>query len=275
LFSNEEVRVRGFNDLRVKGLKEVLKMKKILMALLVTGVLLSTTTAAHAVLSAEGRYWFTTLDSNVTYNDVLVGTEIDLIDDLGVEDSKAFTEGRIALKMGKHNLRYSYAKLSWKGDKALSRTINFGGETYAATTQVNSTLDIGYHRLGYEYDLFDTLSNKIGLIFDIKYLDLNVNIKAAVGGTDKTLSSQIPIPTIGAIVKINMPALFSVTAEATGITLGSTGYLYDAEAMVSFHPLPFVNLSGGYRMFVMDFEYDNDKFAFDLTGPFLSLGASF
>ncbi len=69
--------------------------------------------------------------------------------------------------------------------------------------------------------------------------------------------------------------IFSVGGEITGITLGSSAYLVDAEAAVNIKPAPFVIISGGYRIFKMHAENDDDLAEVSLSGPFLSLRADF
>ena len=67
--------------------------------------------------------------------------------------------------------------------------------------------------------------------------------------------------------------IFSVGGEITGISPGPSRTV-DAEAAVNLKPAPFVIISGGYRIFKMHAESDNDL-AEVLSGPFLSLRADF
>ncbi|MEE8185759.1 MAG: hypothetical protein V3T96_05155 [Thermodesulfobacteriota bacterium] len=247
-------------------------MKRLQIFAVAIFLLILSSSTAHALLKVEGRYWFSSLDSEIKYTEAgIMGTEINLIDDLGMDDSENFQEGRITLEMGNHKLRYAYTPLSWDGQKSVADPIQFGGETFSAL--VDSSLDIKYHRLGYEYDFLDVLDNKIGVIFEIKYFDIDARLKAT--GIDESTTAKVPIPTIGVTGQVAIPFLFSVGGELSGITLGSRGYLFDGEVVFNFHPLPLITISGGYRILKMKLEEGDDKALFDLKGPFLVLRAGF
>ncbi len=231
---------------------------------------------AHALVKVEGRYWFTDLDSSVKVTEGnIIGTEIDVVDDLGVDDKKNFWEGRITLELGSHKLRYGYMPMKWDGQKTISQDIVFKGKTYTASTVVDSEMEIKYHRLAYEYDIIDTLDNRLGIIFEVKYFDINASLRDTTLVLDESESLDVPLPTVGVAVNVGLPFLLNVGGEVTGMTLGSYGYMVDAEAMVNFEPLPFVTLSGGYRYLKLHVAVDDDEGDFTLSGPYLVLRAGF
>ncbi|MEK7842089.1 MAG: hypothetical protein AAB197_05385 [Deltaproteobacteria bacterium] len=241
-------------------------MKKILLAALVMlfGLMYST---ANAIVHVEGRYWFTSLESSVKVTDLgAIGTEINLVDTLGVDDKKNFWEGRIDLNLFDHHLRYAYMPMSWKGTKNITQSINFAGQTYTANASVDSKLDVLYQRLGYEYDIINLLGNKLGVIIDLKLLSVDASLKTT--GINKSYSKTAPVPTIGMAAQVGLPFLFSVGAEVTGIAYNGN-HLIDGEASVNFEPIPFTTISGGYRMFDLKLENGDNKVDFKLNGPFL------
>ncbi|MBI3753616.1 MAG: hypothetical protein HY266_06190 [Deltaproteobacteria bacterium] len=244
-------------------------MKKILLPVVVFAVSLFAYSSAEAIVHVEGRYWFTTLDSKVTVTDAgIIGTEINAADTLGMDKSKNFWEGRIDLNLGSHHLRYAYLPLSWDGHKTLIQSVTFKGATYTASTMVDSKLDIVYQRLGYRYDIIDMLGNQLGIIFDIKLLGINAQLKDPALSLDKSYSLTVPVPTIGVGAQIGLPFLFSIGAEVTGIAYGSNSLL-DGEASVNFNPVPFTTISGGYRIFNVEVKDGDNKGSFNLAGPFL------
>src|SRR3989338_10759605 len=140
-------------------------MKRMMLAAVLLAVSVFYALPAEAIVHVEGRYWFTTLESNVKATDLgVIGSEINLVDTLGVDDKKNFWEARIDLNLFDHHLRYGYMPMSWKGQKTITKTINFAGQTYTANASVDSNLDILYQRLGYEYDIINLLGNKLGVI---------------------------------------------------------------------------------------------------------------
>src|SRR3972149_3029492 len=237
-------------------------MKKILLLMVVSALSLFAYSNAEAIVHVEGRYWFTSLDSKVKVTDAsLVGTEIDLVDTLGMDDKKNFWEARVDLNLGSHHLRYAYMPLSWDGSKTITQSINFQGKTYSASTKVDSSLDILYQRLGYRYDIIDTLGNKIGIIFDVKVLDIDARLNAP--GIDKSYSVTAPIPTVGLGAQIGLPFLFTVGAEVTGIAYNGN-HLIDGEALTNRHPIPVVPGARAEPVVAGTREVGDDKVDFKL-----------
>ena len=249
-------------------------MKKLLFGLAVLALTLSISTDASAWVEAEARYWFPTLDANFQSSDLgVIGTNIDLVKDLGLDEDESFYEGRVTLNFGKHRLRYGFMPLEWDATKTITIPITFGGQTFNVSDLVDTTLKADYHRLGYEYDFIDVLNNRLGVIFEVKYFDFEAGLKAT--GIDVAESLKAPIPTIGLAAQVGLPSMFSIAGEVTGIGLGSDLYLYDAEVGVVLTPAPFVRISAGYRIFELHIEDDDDEATLTLSGPYVMLKADF
>ncbi|MBI5047681.1 MAG: hypothetical protein HZB54_01840 [Deltaproteobacteria bacterium] len=249
-------------------------MRKILLVFTVFAVSFFMYSSAEAIVHVEGRYWFTSLNSKVKATETsLIGTEIDLVDTLGMDKSKNFWEAKIDLNLLSHHLRYSYMPLSWSGQKTITQSVNFAGTTYTANARVDSKLDIIYQRVGYRYDIIDTLGNKLGIVLDVKILDIKTNLKTT--GVDKPYSpGTLPIPTIGLGAQVGLPSLLSVGGEVTGIAYGNN-QLIDWEVFVNFNPVPFTTISGGYRTFGLNVKDKDNKVDFSLAGPFLMVNVGF
>ena len=232
--------------------------------------------AASAVVDVEGRYWFSSVDSNIKVSSgSIIGTDIDAVSDLGIDDKKNFLEGRIRLEAGSHSLRYGFVPLTWDGSKTISQSIVFNGKTYSASTTVETDIKITYHRLGYQYDFVDLLDNRFGVILELKYFDAESRLRAPALGFNEAESVKVPLPTVGLAAQVGLPFLVNIGGEITGMGIGSKAYLVDAEAAVNFKPAPFIVLSGGYRIFKLHLEDSGNTADFILKGPFLMLKADF
>ncbi len=244
--------------------------------LFATAFILFSGSRAYALVDLEGRYWFTDMDASLRISEgSVIGTDIDVVDDLGVDDKKNFWEGRITLELGNHKIRYGFTSFSWDGKKTITKSIVFAGKTYTASTSVESSLDIVYHRVGYEYDFIDTLDNRIGVILEVKYFDIDSALKASALGYDESESLGVPLPAVGVTVQVGLPFLLTVGGEITGITVGSQGYLVDGEAGVNFKPIPLLTITGGYRYLTLHVENEDDEGDFTLSGPYIMLRADF
>lgn len=246
-------------------------MKKILIAVIAVLAVMLASQSAYALVNFEvgGRYWYTNLDTEVNVTEAAIaGTDINLVEDVNLEEKKGFMEGSIKLGLGGHNLRYSYLPMSWEGQNVLQRKIQFSGKTYNVGGQASAELTINYHRFGYEYDIVDSLGSKFGLIFEVKYLEVEASLKEAITLTDESGAFRVPLPAVGVVAQAGIPGGFSIGGEVTGISLGTEAYFVDAEGAVNFSPAPFFIASVGYRYIGVHVEADNDMVDLKISGPF-------
>ncbi|HHL40144.1 MAG TPA: hypothetical protein ENJ37_06530 [Deltaproteobacteria bacterium] len=246
-----------------------------IIAVAALSVLALGATDASAFLKVEGRYWLVGLgaDMNVSGGGSR-GSYLDLAEDLGMDDQENFFEGRVEVGLLKnHKLRYAYMPMSWDGGKTLNADITYNGVTYLSNTAVTSELDVVYHRLGYEYDLVDTLGNRLGVIFEVKYFDIDTAVSAATNGRSE--SYMLILPAVGVTAQVGLPLLAKLEGEITAFTMGSYGYAVDAEAGVNVSPLPFITIAGGYRYLIVSSNQGDDEFDIAFQGPFVALRAGF
>ncbi len=227
-------------------------------------------------IELEGRYWRPKLDSTVKVEDNGIGTEIKLVDDLGMESRKDFYEGRAQIKFAKkHKFNLSYIPIRWEAAKNITKTIQFAGKTYSAGTRVQSKLDLQLVKGGYEYDFLAGKYGFLGASFDVMAANADVELKAPAILLDQEEEQLLPIPMIGLKGRIYPVKWVNVTGSVAGLPLGSYGYILDAEASVTINPVNYVGISGGYRYLRAKAEYQNDLFNFTLDGPFVALNIRF
>ncbi len=229
---------------------------------------------AMALIEAEARYWLSDLDAEVKVTESgLTGTTIDMEEDLGVDREENFLEARLTLQKGKHSIRYAFVPMSWDGKKTIPRSINFAGRTYSVSTAVTSSLDVDYHRLGYQYDFMSVAGNRLGIIAELKYLDIDASLKSAT--IDESESLAVGFPAVGVAFRLGLPALFSIEGELTGMTYGGDAHFVDGEVGLNIKPMPLMTISGGYRYLQLYAENDDDKVDLELTGPFIMFRVGF
>jgi len=254
----------------------MLKVRKALILVFVFAIVFVCNSNVDANMGGEVRYWFTTLDSEVKItDDALVGTKIDLEDDLGVDEKEDFVEFRVFYKSGKHKLRYSFVSMSWEGEKTTTKTLLFSGKTYSATAFVQTELDIDYHRLGYEYLIIEKDKYNVGFIFEVKYFDLDARVRAIGAGLDESESVGIPLPAIGLSFNAQLFKDITFEAEFTGFTVGSAAYVYDAELLIGYRAHKNILLSAGLKTFTLHGDDEDDEIDFKVGGPFVMVRATF
>ncbi len=262
-------------------------MKRLLTAVLLSMVILLQYSIVFAeegvgdkfILELEGRYWIPKLKANLKLSDYntmgveILGTDINIKDDLGIKDENFFS-GRLILKLGNSKIRFSYLPIRYEGDKQVTQSVSFGGTTYTAGTTVKTELKADMYDLTYEYDALKTELGFLGIIIGVKYFDLYAKLEST--GFKEEGKGQAPIPVIGLAGRIYPIKYFNVSGEITGLTVGKAS-IYDAEAAININPIQYVGISGGYRIIRFSAEGDNekDKATLRLHGPFVALMVRF
>ncbi len=247
--------------------------KKTLMVLVFFAVTLASSDAL-AFVHIEGRYWFTNMSDKVNVsNQGLTGSDINFTEDLGMKGKKNFWETMVSLELEDHQLRYSFMPLEWDGSRSISSPVNFNGTAFSGA--VNSTLRVDYHRLGYKYDFIDLLGNALGVIVEFKYFRTSAGLSAPDLGSGSSRGLNVFFPAVGVAGRLGLPFQMNIGGEVTGMVLNEKQYMVDGEAAFNIEAVPFVTISGGYRILRVYLEKHDDRMGFNLTGPFVLLRAGF
>ncbi len=223
-----------------------------------------------------GAYWKPNLDSTVKIVNNNIGTSINLVNDLGFDENKAFGEARLQIKFFDRNkLNFSYLPLKWDGDQVLTQTIQFNGATYSVGTQVQSQLDMKLFKAGYEFDFITGGYGFLGATFDVMVADVHIDLNAPAQAIDEKHNAIVPIPMFGVSGRLNFIKWMGLTARVSGLPAGGYGYVVDAEGSLDINPVKFVGISGGYRYFRAQATYQDNKSDYKLDGPFVALKIRF
>ncbi len=197
--------------------------------------------------------------------------DVDMERDLGVSDTTA-NNFYVAIEHPVPflpNLRLERTRLSESRTNTLSESISFEGETYTASTEIDSKFDLSHTDYTGYYEILDGLgwlSADVGLT--IRQFDGEISIKERSGSADESVTLDVPVPLLYGRGQFDLPmAPFPL---AVG---GMINYLSIGGATVSDHrlyiaaaaPWP-VELGGelGYRRFHMELD-DVDDLDADMT----------
>jgi hypothetical protein len=203
----------------------------------------------------------------------VIGTDIDLISDFGIED-ESFPEFRATLKPGrKHKIRFQYVPVSYEGDTILRREIVFEGRTFAFQVPASAALDWKLWRFGYEWDFVSRERGYVGMIAELKYNDVKAEI--AGGGLIEVGEQRAPIPALGITGRGYVTSFISITGEFTGFKLPES---FNDEFIVEFWDFDLygtvnigrnVGVQGGYRSIDAEYLVDRDVGQLNLKGLYL------
>ena len=228
-------------------------------------------------LGVRGYYWFPELSGVIRVDDAgIVGTELDLEDDLGI-DNESYPVIEVLAGIGKHHLSLAYYNLDYDGDTVLTKDIYFNGELFHANERVVSNLKYDNYDVMYRYDLIDLenflAGGSLGLVARVMVFDGSTSIASATVTTKEDFTA--PIPMVGANFHVGiLKDILEARVLVTGIGY-SDNTAFDGQAEISLTPFPFMDIHGGYRFLKIDVEEDDVKFDFDNSGLYVALTVSF
>jgi hypothetical protein len=260
-------------------------MRRIATLFVLSAVLLSAHSAAAFEIGAKGAYWLPEfsgtfrLDSNG-----IVGTPVDLADDLGIKDDNPFF-GEVWLWIGDHHLILSGMKVDYSGEEILSRDIIFGGQTFVVGGRAYTSLKYNMLDLAYQYDLID-LENplggfSLGPILQVKYLDGKVevggdgDVNGVTGHVEESETFKFPIPMIGLGTHVGVLANW-LELRGRAVGMGYQGdSILDLQGELALTPFPFLDIVGGYRYFSIDVDRDDVLLDYRQSGPYVGAALVF
>jgi len=233
--------------------------------------------SAAVELGVRGYYWLPDLDGDVSYKgDGTPGTELDLMDDLGME-RESYPMIEVFAGFGDHHLSFTYYKADYSGSETLEETIEFGGATYTAGVDVDTTLEYTVMDFAYQWDVIDLenflAGGSLGLVGKVKYLDITAGVESDVESEEADISA--PIPMLG--VNVHVGILLDVIEARLQVTgMGYSGFsVVEFLGDVSYTPFPFMDIHAGYRSFSMNVDVDDVEANLLTAGPYVALTIGF
>lgn len=203
------------------------------------------------------------------------GDEIDVEDDLGYDDD--YHRG-FALRFAHPipvipNLRLRYNDIEHEGEGEIRSTTQFGGETYVASEDVDSRIDLTH----YDYTVFYTAPVPVvtlDLGFNVKHFDGEFDLEGQDSGTRESFDIDEFLPMLHARGHVDLP----LTGLGAGAEINYVSYdgdsARDVEAYLKYSVEP-AYVEGGYRELAVDVDADDLNVDTDLGGPFVRVGVGF
>ena len=198
------------------------------------------------------------------------GTDVDLVEDLNVE-RKRLGKFNVVLRPGrKHKFRFEYLPVQYEAEAVVQREFVFNGQRYNIGLPVNTDATFKTYRFGYEFDFVTKSRGYAGVLIDMKYSDVNVELNSPIGLEFTTAGALIP--TIGGAGRAYLARNVAVGGEMTFFRVpDNLSDTYDASYTdYEFYGLVnFTNNVGatlGYKSIDAFYEVDNDSGALQFKG---------
>ncbi len=228
--------------------------------------------------SASVEHWQADLSGDIQFDVTGVpGSEIDLIDTLGVEEHASTLIYRGQLGRGAWQLDGKYFELDYEGFNTLSQEITFSGNTFVVDSDVASEIDLRVASGVLKVCLVDSPYLALGPVVGVEYAKLDASI-ASVAPFALSISDELEavVPVVGGALVARLPLrsgleLF-VEGDAAGL-MGSydelDGTFLDLGGRGGLRIGSWLSVGAGYRYYEADFETDGEEDAsVELRGPF-------
>jgi hypothetical protein len=221
-------------------------------------------------------YWFPDLDAKIRTTSGGLTDEFDAKNDLGVGDEN-FPSGEAFLRVGRVHFRVGYTPVSFDGNKQITRDITFNGQTFTANDNVITDMDLKMVDGEFQFDILRpdvAVANfNIGIILKVKYVDGKVELRSST--QKKAKDFKAPIPMVGLCAGVGfLKNMVRADARVTGVAY-SGNHLYEGDGYVSFSPLPFFSIQGGYKIIDLKIDEDDIIAKMKMKGPYVGAQLSF
>jgi hypothetical protein len=196
------------------------------------------------------------------------GTKISAEDDLGLDDRETLPWLDMRIRLSRRNLiDITYYDLSRSGAQTLQFDITFEGETYTASTEVDSFFNSKIWRIAYGYSFMKDNKRELGLLFGLHVTDIEVGINETTGGQSSRAEGTAPLPSFGIQGSVELPKRWRFRGWGQVFALDFEdfkGSLVNVTATVEHDTFKHVGFGFGWSYFGFDLEAD----ASDLDGEF-------
>lgn len=123
----------------------------------------------------------------------ILGTDVDLISDLGIE-KKRLGKLDLVLKPGKkHRLRYQHLPITYTTDAfPVTREFVFNGQRYRVGLPVTTNVDFTTDTFGYTFDFLHFARGFVGAGVNVMLANIDVSLESPIGAEFVQQSAPIP-----------------------------------------------------------------------------------
>ena len=165
------------------------------------------------------------------------------------------------------NIKVGYSDFGHSGSGKVSKDFNFGGKTFSANSNIDTTFDLKMYDLTLYYEILDNWAN-LDLGVNIKYIDGSLSIKDD-GNLNESTDFQVPVPMVYAKARFDVPTTdLSFQIEGNYISYDGNTF-YDAEAGIRYTLAMGLGLEAGYKTMKLELDdIDDLTMTSDFSGAY-------
>lgn len=142
----------------------------------------------------------------------ILGTDIDLVSDLGIEKHRLGKFNLVLRPAKKHRFKYEHLPIKYDVDAyPVKREFVFNGQRYTIGLPVTTSVNFSTNSLGYEYDFLYFPRFFVGANISAKLTTLDVDLESPIG--NEFFKQTAPIPAVGFIGRGYVTKNVSIESE--------------------------------------------------------------
>lgn len=210
------------------------------------------------------------------------GTQLSFEDDLGFDDSKTMPAFLASMRLGQRwKLEFEYFSLSRDSSRPISKTINWGDQSYTVGTVVSSNFDSDIYRLSAGYSFVKNNQAELGASLGIHVTDFSLGLSATGVGAQRA-DTLAPLPTIGLYGAYALTPRWLLSGRLDYFSLSHGDYdgsLVNFSAGIDYRFTRNFGMGVAYRHIDYDLTVTRSRFnggiEYKFNGPLVYITASF
>ena len=205
----------------------------------------------------------------------IIGSEVDLIGDLGIVKKRLAKFDLILRPAKKHRLKFQRLPIKYETDAfRVEREFVFNGQRYTVGLPVSTSVDFSTYSFGYEYDFLYFPRGFVGANINLKYTNVDLELLSPIGA--EFITAAAPIPAVGFAGRGYITKNLAVDSELTFFRIpdslreqltGDGSYTdFDIHATYNFNK--YVGAQYGWRRTTVLYEVDSDTGDLKFSGMY-------
>jgi hypothetical protein len=203
----------------------------------------------------------------------ILGSDIDLISDLGIEQHQLGKLDLVLKPSKKHRFKYQHLPIKYQTDAfPVRREFIFNGQRYNIGLPVTTNVDFSSDTFGYEYDFIHMPWGFVGASINVKLTNIDVDLETPIGR--EFFQQSAPIPAFGFAARGYLTKNLSVDTEIQFFripesieeTLEGDGSFNDFDIHTTYNINKYVGTQVGWRKTTIFYTADNDTGDLKFTG---------
>jgi hypothetical protein len=160
--------------------------------------------------------WWTPSVRGVISGDGLqaIGNQIDFTNDLGYESTR-FRDLRFVVRPAKkHRIRVQYTPIEYTAASVFNRDITYQGSVFPVSVPIESTFGWRTWRVGYEYDLLYASRGFLGVLGEVRFVEMTAALTSAVAS--ETATGESVVPALGIVSRVYPLPDLAINFELSG-----------------------------------------------------------